>query len=106
MARVVDALLDECAPDHICQALAWAKPQPSKQSPGPAFNLREAATSMPRRVAVLMNWPVMVRLLLDDATTEQLGEQGWTNLLLVLRCAVHKATGGALCLQRPDARYL
>ena len=48
---------------------------------------------------------MMVRLLLDDGTAEQLGEDSWTDLLLVLRCAMHKAGGGdLLALHRPDGR--
>ena len=52
------------------------------------------------RVPALKEWAIIVSMLLG----ESLGESAWTDLLLVLKNAAHKACGGALSLLQPDGR--
>jgi hypothetical protein len=48
------------------------------------------------RLEVLSNWQLLADALLGDSIAEKLGEAATTNAALLLRDALHKATGGKL----------
>ena len=55
---------------------------------------------------ILSDWKVLTAALLNDTAVEAQGDASTSNLVLLLRDAVHKAAGGQLVPSRQEARYL
>ena len=56
------------------------------------------------RVEILSDWKVLTAALLEDAAVEARSDASTSNLVLLLRDAAHKATGGQLVPSRQEAR--
>ena len=57
-----------------------------------------------RRVEVLSDWKALSAALLEDTAVEARSEASSSNLVLLLRDAAHKGTGGQLVPSRQEAR--
>ena len=56
------------------------------------------------RVEVLSDWKALTAALLDDKACKRRGDACTTDLVLLLRDAVHMASGGSLVASRANTR--